>query len=225
MKNRGMAAKIRVVVVDDQAIVRSGLRMILEAQLGIEVIGEASDGETGITMVNELKPDVVLMDIRMPVRDGISATREILKQNSDTRVIMLTTYAVDENVVEALLAGASGFFAKTDEPREIIRGVTAALDDLVQLGPSVMKLVLDRYMQQPRVSGQPPIEYQRLTDREREVLVLLGKGTTNAEIAESLFLSEATIKTHVSRILTKLHLRDRTQAAVYCYEHGLIRPA
>lgn len=215
---------IRVALVDDQAIVRSGLRMILEAQPDIEVVGEAGDGQAGVQLVEQLTPDVVLMDVRMPVLDGISATRALVARDPDVRVLILTTYAADENIYEALRVGAAGFFAKTDEPDQIVAAVRAAAGDQVQLGPGVLRLVLDRFLTQPARVLPPPPDLHHLTDRERQVLLLLGRGRTNAEIAAELVIGEATVKTHVARVLSKLGLRDRTQAVVYCYEQGLLSP-
>jgi len=213
---------IRVVVVDDQAVVRSGLRMILESQPDIEVIGEAGDGQEGLDLVARLDPDVILMDIRMPVLDGLAATRELLTRDPNARVLILTTYAADENIYEALQIGAAGFFAKTDEPDQILAAVRAGAGDQVQLGPGVLRLVLDRFLAEPAKVLPPPVDLHHLTDRERQVLLLLGRGRTNAEIADELIIGEATVKTHVARVLSKLGLRDRTRAVVYCYEHGLL---
>jgi DNA-binding NarL/FixJ family response regulator len=222
MSAEAPAQPIRVLVVDDQAIVRSGLRMILESQPDIVVVGEAGNGEEGLVAADRLQPDVVLMDIRMPVLDGISATRALVERVPSARVVILTTYAADDNVEEALRAGAAGFFAKTDEPADIVAAVRAVAGDQVQLGPGVLQLVLDRFLAQPHRVTPAPVDLHFLTDREREVLLLLGRGRTNAEIAGELFIGEATVKTHVSRVLVKLALRDRTQAVVYCYEHGLL---
>jgi DNA-binding NarL/FixJ family response regulator len=213
---------IRIVVVDDQAVVRSGLRMILESQSDLVVIGEAGNGDEGVDMVAELGPEVVLMDIRMPVLDGIAATRTLTARTPGTRVLILTTYAADENLYEALRAGAVGFFAKTDEPHDIIEAVRAASRDQVQLGPGVLRLVLDRFLADPPEVLRPPPDLHHLTQREHEVLLLLGRGATNTEIAKGLIIVEATVKTHVARTLAKLGLRDRTQAVVYCYENGLL---
>jgi DNA-binding NarL/FixJ family response regulator len=218
-----VAPRIRVVVADDQAVMRSGLRMILDAQADIEVVGEADDGAKGVELVRRLDPDVVLMDIRMPVLDGIAATRQLRDSSCRSRVLILTTYAVDDNLYEALRAGASGFFAKTDAPDQIVAAVRSAAAGDTQLGRAALQLVLDRYIESP-TSRPPAPDLQLLTDREREVLLLLGRGSTNAEIADELIIGEATVKTHVARVITKLGLRDRTQAVVYCYEHGLLRP-
>ena len=215
---------VRVVLVDDQAVVRGGLRLILESQPDIVVVGEAADGRAGIDLVRSEQPDVVLMDIRMPVLDGIAATAELVAADPATRVLILTTYAADENVYEALRAGAVGFFAKTDEPTVLVAAVREVAAEQVQLGPGVLRLVLDRFLAEPGRVLPPPPMLDQLTDREREVLLLLGRGETNAEIARRLVIGEATVKTHVARVLTKLGLRDRTQAVVYCYEHGLLKP-
>ena len=218
------AGVVRVVLVDDQAVVRGGLRLILESQPDIVVVGEAADGRAGIDLVRSEQPDVVLMDIRMPVLDGIAATAELVADDPTTRVLILTTYAADENVYEALRAGAVGFFAKTDEPAVLVAAVREVAAEQVQLGPGVLRLVLDRFLAEPGRVLPPPPMLEQLTDREHEVLLLLGRGATNAEIAARLVIGEATVKTHVARILTKLGLRDRTQAVVYCYEHGLLKP-
>lgn len=216
---------IRVVVADDQAVVRSGLRMILEANADICVVGEAVDGRDAVKQCRELEPDVVLMDIRMPVLDGIAATEELIRLGSSTRVIVLTSYGVDENLYAALNAGAEGFFLKTDKPEQLIQAVRRVSSGDTQLGAEVVALLLDRFLAVPPTSVSPPEEILRhLTAREREVLLTMGLGLSNAEIAARLFVSEGTAKTHVARILTKLHLRDRTQAVVFCYEHGLLRP-
>jgi DNA-binding NarL/FixJ family response regulator len=215
---------IRVVIVDDQTVVRGGLRMILEATPGIVVVGEGVDGAQGVALATDLAPDVVLMDIRMPVMDGIAATRLVRDLDPAPRVIVLTTYAVDENVEAALRAGASGFFAKTDEPATLVAAVRAVAGDQVQLGPGVMELLLDRLCAVPRSPAPQPPDLHHLTEREREVLLLLGAGSSNAEIADELVIGGATVKTHVARVLGKLGLRDRTAAVIYCYEHGLISP-
>lgn len=215
---------IRVVVADDQAVVRGGLRMILEANADICVVGEASNGRDAVSQCRDLEPDVVLMDIRMPILDGIAATDELIRQGSATRVIVLTSYGVDENLFAALNAGAQGFFLKTDQPEQLIQAVRRVGADDTQLGAEVVALLLDRFLAAPPTSTTPPESLRHLTARELEVLLNMGQGLSNAEIAERLFVSEGTAKTHVTRILTKLHLRDRTQAVVFCYENGLLRP-
>jgi DNA-binding NarL/FixJ family response regulator len=217
---------ITVVIVDDQAMVRGGLRLILEANEGIEVIGEASDGLAAVDMVQQLDPDIVLMDIRMPVLDGIAATKRLTAAGARSRVIILTTYAVDENVYDALVAGAAGFFAKTDDPDHIVRAVREAFDADRQLGPGVTDVLVERFLASgpPRTPRPEPDELRLLTDREREVLLLIGAGRNNGEIGDQLFIGEATVKTHVTRIFAKLGLRDRVHAVIYCYRHGLVSP-
>lgn len=215
----------RVVVVDDQAVVRSGLCMILDAQDDIEVVGEAADGLQAIDLVQTVHPDVVLMDIRMPVLDGIAATETLATSDAAPRIIVLTTYGLDENVYAALRAGAAGFFLKTDPPARLVAAVRAAADSDAQLGPDVVRLLLDRFLAGPSPARPDPADLATLTERETEVMLLVGQGLTNREIAEQLYVGEGTIKTHVARLLTKLHLRDRVQVVIYCYEHGLIRPS
>jgi DNA-binding NarL/FixJ family response regulator len=213
---------VRVVVVDDQAVVRSGLRMILDSHPDIEVVGEAADGRSGVELVEREDPDVVLMDIRMPVMNGIEATSLLRRRNARGAVLVLTTYAVDENIYEALHAGAAGFFSKTDDPATIIDAVLAAGVGDVALGAQAMQLVLDRFLAAPPVVPTPLVGFDRLTEREREVVMLAAVGRSNAEIAAELFIGEATVKTHVMRALAKLSLRDRIQLVVACHEHGLI---
>jgi DNA-binding NarL/FixJ family response regulator len=218
---------ITVVVVDDQAVVRSGLRMILDAQDGIVGIGEAGNGEDAIELVVATRPDVVLMDIRMPVLDGITATQRLAERGVTSRILVLTTYAIDENVYDALRAGASGFFAKTDDPEVIVAAVRAATAADRQIGPSTMQLLVERFLATaPTTTAirRRPRELELLTDREREVLLLVGRGRANGEIAAELFIGEATVKTHLTRVMTKLNLRDRVHAVVFCYEHGLLTP-
>jgi DNA-binding NarL/FixJ family response regulator len=217
---------ITVVIADDQTMVRSGLRMILDAQDGIEVVGEAADGAAAIELVGELDPDVVLMDIRMPVLDGIAATKQLTARGARSHILVLTTYAVDENVYDALRAGAAGFFAKTDHPDHIVNAVRAATDVDRQLGPGVTELLLQQFLAagSPRLARPEPPELRLLTKREREILVLIGLGRNNGEIGNELLIGEATVKTHITRIFSKLHLRDRVHAVVYCYTHGLVSP-
>lgn len=217
--------RLTVVIADDQTMVRSGLRMILEAQDGIEVVGEAADGLAAIQLVGELDPDVVLMDIRMPVLDGISATKQLTARGARSRILVLTTYAVDENVYDALRAGATGFFAKTDHPDHIINAVRSATEADRQLGPGVTEVLLQRFLasDRPLIGRADPPELRLLTAREREILVLMGLGRNNFEIGAELLIGEATVKTHITRVFSKLHLRDRVHAVVYCYAHGLVR--
>jgi DNA-binding NarL/FixJ family response regulator len=215
---------VRVVIADDQTLVRAGFRMILDARDDIEVVGEAADGAEAVTLVKDLAPDVVLMDIRMPGVDGIEATRRIVASGSAARVIMLTTYDLDEYVFAALRAGASGFMLKDVRPVEIVEGIRVVARGDALLAASVTRRLLDRFVQAlPDPDATPP-DVGLLTEREVEVLRLVASALSNAEIADRLFLSEATVKTHVSAVLRKLGLRDRVQAAVYAYDVGLVQP-
>jgi DNA-binding NarL/FixJ family response regulator len=209
---------LRVVIVDDQELVRAGLRMILDAQDDIEVVAEAADGLEAISEVERTDPDVVLMDIRMPNLDGVEATRRL----PGRRVLILTTFALDEYVVEALRAGASGFLLKDAPPDELVRAVRVVATGDALLSPSVTRQLLDRVVPKLGSSGPPASSLDALTAREREVLILVAQGLSNAEIAERLVVSEATVKSHVSHILEKLGLRDRVQAVVAAYESGLV---
>jgi DNA-binding NarL/FixJ family response regulator len=215
---------IRAVVADDQAVVRGGLRLILEASDDIEVVGEAEDGAAAVELVRELQPDVVLMDIRMPVMDGIEATRRLVTAGLDARVLVLTTYGLDEYVYEALKAGAAGFLIKTDSPQRLVEAVRVVAAGEALLAPEVTRRLIDRFLAGVRPGGAPPPELAELTSRETEVLKLMARGFSNAEIAETLFVSDGTVKTHVSRILSKLGLRDRVQAVVFAYECSLVEP-
>ncbi|MDT8910525.1 response regulator transcription factor [Amycolatopsis sp. PS_44_ISF1] len=214
---------IRVVVVDDQELMRVGFRMVLGAQDDIDVVGEAGDGAQAIRLAAELRPDVVLMDVRMPVLDGVEATKRIVAAGT-ARVLVMTTFDLDEYVYSALQGGASGFLLKDTQPDHLVSALRAVASGDAVVSPSVTRRLLDRFVG----TGGSPVRDAReldvLTDREREVLVLIAKGLSNLEIAESLFLSEATVKTHVGRILAKLDLRDRVQAVVLAYETGLARP-
>jgi DNA-binding NarL/FixJ family response regulator len=210
---------VRVVIADDQALVRSGFRLILESA-GLDVAGEAADGKAAVTAVLEQRPDVVLMDIRMPVMDGLEATRRIVGAGSDVRVLMLTTFDLDQYVYGALEAGASGFLLKDVSPEQLVAAVQLVRSGDALLAPSITRRLVERFA--PKVSGDADLS--ALTPREREVLGLIARGLSNAELAATLTLSEATVKTHVARILTKLNLRDRVQAVVLAYETGLVRP-
>jgi DNA-binding NarL/FixJ family response regulator len=216
---------IRVVVADDQALVRSGFRMILDAKPDLEVVGEAGDGREAAALVERLRPDVVLMDVRMPEVDGLEATRRIVASGSPTRVIILTTYDVDDSVFAALRAGASGFLLKDARPAELVEAIRVVARGDALLAPSVTRRLLDRFAGVLPAPGatQPP-DLGELTEREVEVLRLVALALSNAEIAERLVLTEATVKTHVSSVLRKLGLRDRVQAVVLAYDVGLVRP-
>jgi DNA-binding NarL/FixJ family response regulator len=213
---------IRVLIADDQAMVRAGFRMVLNAEPDIEVAGEAGDGEQAVASATRLHPDVVLMDIRMPRLDGIAATRRLLEDSrAAPKVLMLTTFDLDEYVYESLLVGASGFLLKNAPAEQLVEGirVVAAGDSL--LAPSVTRRVIEEFVRRAR-GGQPPPELGSLTARERDVLNLLAQGRTNAEIAADLVVSRGTVKTHVARVLQKLDLRDRVQAVIFAYENNLV---
>jgi len=222
-----MTETIRVLLVDDQELVRTGFRMILDGEPGVEVVGEAHDGRQGVEAAGRLRPDVVVMDIRMPVEDGISATRRIVREgpNPAVRVLILTTFDADENVIEALRAGASGFLLKDVTPTDFVAAIrTIAAGDAL-LAPTVTRRLLDRFSDRlPPVNDERTAALRDLTDRELEVLKLVGRGLSNREIAERLVLAEPTVKTHISHVFDKLELRDRAQAVVLAYEAGLIRP-
>jgi DNA-binding NarL/FixJ family response regulator len=215
---------IRVLVADDQALVRGGFRLMIDAQPDMEVVGEAADGAGAVAMACELAPDVVLMDIRMPGMDGLEATRRILATApAGVRVLILTTFDLDEYVYEASRAGASGFLVKDVAPADLAHGVrTIAAGDAL-LAPSVVRRLLEEFVRRPP-PGASPVPLDALTDREREVLALIGRGLANDEIAERLFISGTTVRTHVTHVLQKLGLRDRIQAVVLAYESGLVRP-
>jgi DNA-binding NarL/FixJ family response regulator len=215
---------IRVLVCDDQALVRSGFRMILEARPDLEVVGEAEDGLQAIELAEQTGPDVVLMDVRMPNLDGVEATRRIVRSGSPARVIVLTTYDVDEHVYDAVRAGASGFLLKDVQPTQLVAAIRVVAAGDALLAPSVTRRLLDRFARS-LPDRAPPDSLSSLTEREIEVLRLLATGLSNAELAERLFVSEATVKTHVSSVLRKLGVRDRVQAVVLAYDAGLIRPA
>jgi DNA-binding NarL/FixJ family response regulator len=216
--------RVRVLVVDDDDLMRAGLRSVLASDESIEVVGEAADGGAAIGSVRALRPDVVLMDIRMPELDGISATREVLARAPGTKVVVLTTFEDDEYVFGALSAGASGFLLKRTRPEELIAAVhTIAAGDSL-LSPAVTRTVIDRMSAAPPPDSRMHERLGELTPREREVLELIARGLSNAEIASELVVEESTVKTHVKRILAKLHARDRVQAVIAAYEGGLTRP-
>jgi DNA-binding NarL/FixJ family response regulator len=217
-------AMTRVLLVDDQAVVRTGLRTVLEQYDDIEVVGEAADGQQGVALTRQLHPDVVLMDIRMPVLDGIAATRELTSTGDLARVVVLTTYGMDEHLYQALKAGATGFLVKTEDPAHFVEAVRTAAKGDALLGPATTRRLVERFLTGPAPDATAPAELGTLTEREKEVLLLVAAGHSNAEIANRLFLGEGTVKTHVARILAKLGLRDRVQAVVYAYEHRVITP-
>ncbi len=217
---------IRVLVADDQALVRAGLRRLLEEQPDIEVVGEAGDGREAIAEAERLRPDVVLMDIRMPELDGIEATRHLTRQRPDgrVRVVILTTYELDEYVFDGLTAGACGFLLKHSLPEEMIRGVRAAASGDALLAPSVTRRLIAEFTRRRPPAPTVPPSLDGLTEREREVLRLIARGLSNQEIAQTLHVSEWTVKSHVAHLLDKLGLRDRVQAVVLAYESGLVQP-
>jgi DNA-binding NarL/FixJ family response regulator/class 3 adenylate cyclase len=220
------APAVRVLIVDDQALVRAGFRMILEAEPGVEVVGEAADGLNAVVQAKLLQPDVVLMDVRMPEVDGIEATRRLLAQEETrTKIVMLTTFDMDEYVYDALSAGASGFLLKDVPPEQLVAGIQAVASGDALLAPSVTRRVIEEFVRRPPDSVRtPPPKLAELTARELEVLKLIARGLSNAEIAQQLFVSDTTVKTHVGHVLTKLDLRDRVQAVVLAYESGLVQP-
>ena len=217
---------IRVLVVDDQALVRAGFRMILDAHDDIDVVGEAENGEVAVAQAHALKPDVVLMDVRMPVMDGIEATRRLAGPDArdPVKVLVLTTFDLDEYVYEALRAGASGFLLK-DVPRdELVRGIRVVADGEALLAPSVTRRLVEDFARRPVQADRSPARLDVLTGREREVLELVARGLSNTEIAEALYVSGATVKTHFGHVLMKLDLRDRVQAVILAYDVGLVAP-
>jgi DNA-binding NarL/FixJ family response regulator len=215
---------IRVVIADDHALVRGGFRMILEAQPDIEVVGEAGNGLDAVKLARGQAPDVVLMDVRMPELDGIEATRRIMASSpAGSRVLMLTTFDLDEYVYRAIRAGASGFLLKDVRPAELVHAVRTISCGDTLLSPAITRRLLEEFVRRPP-PGERPAALSQLTERESEVLRLVARGLSNAEIAQQLFLGETTVKTHVTRVLSKLKLRDRVQAVVIAYESGLVRP-
>jgi DNA-binding NarL/FixJ family response regulator len=220
----GRPHPLRVAMADDQALVRAGFRLILEAQADIEVVAEAGDGEEALAAVRRERPDVVLMDVRMPRLDGLEATRRIVADGLASRVLMLTTFDLDEYVYAALQAGASGFLLKDVSPEGLVQAVRSVAAGDTLLAPAITRRLIERFARAAPPAAPPTPELASLTGREREVLILLARGLSNTELAEQLVLSEATVKTHVARILAKLGLRDRVQAVVLAYETGLITP-
>jgi DNA-binding NarL/FixJ family response regulator len=216
---------VRVLLVDDQPLLRTGFRMVLGGETDLDVVGEAGDGAEAVDLARRLLPDVVLMDIRMPRMDGVAATRAIVAARLPVRVLILTTFDLDEYVVGALRAGASGFLAKDVPAEDLITAIRTVAAGEAVVAPRILKRLLDRFAQSlPDLDAAPPRDLRSLTDREREVLVQVARGLSNAEIARELQVSETTVKTHVGHVLTKLGLRDRVQAVVLAYESGLVRP-
>jgi len=213
-----------VLIVDDQALVRTGFRLILETEADISAVGEAADGAQAVEAASALKPDVVLMDIRMPNLDGIEATRRITGAAQGARVLILTTFDLDEYVYEALCAGVSGFLLKDAPPEELVHAVRVVAVGDALLAPSVTRRVIEEYTKRPAKIATSPAALETLTGRELEVLRAMARGLSNAEIANELFLADTTVKTHVGRVLMKLGLRDRVQAVVFAYEAGVVAP-
>ncbi len=216
---------IRVLIADDQAMVRAGFRMILEMQNDMEIVGEAADGVETITAVKKLKPDIVLMDIQMPGMDGLEATRRIVEMHSDvpTKVLILTTFERDDYIFEALRTGACGFLLKNATPEDLVAGIRVVAEGNALLAPSVTRRVIAKFAQKPK-----PRDYTDslgvLTSREVDIMKLVSRAKTNAEIAQELFIGEATVRTHVSNLLSKLDLRDRVQIVAFAYESGIVQP-
>jgi DNA-binding NarL/FixJ family response regulator len=215
---------IRVLIVDDQALVRGGFRLILEAQRDVDVVGEAEDGRQALERAREHRPDVVLMDVRMPELDGIEATRRLLADDDGPRVLMLTTFDADEYVYKAMKAGASGFLLKDVRPEQLAEGVRVVAAGDALLAPTITRRLIEQHVRRPPPGSRAPAALADLTARELDVLRLLARGSSNGEIACALVVSEATVKTHVTHIFAKLDLRDRVQAVVLAYESGLIQP-
>ncbi|MCI4011382.1 response regulator transcription factor [Brevibacterium sp. ZH18] len=213
---------IRVLLVDDQSMVRTGFRTILESEDGITVVGEAENGQIAIDRALELSPDVICMDVQMPVMDGLESTAEIVRRGAAGAVLMLTTFDRDDFLFQALAAGASGFLLKTAEAEQLIDAVTALANGDGLLSPEVTRRVIERSVRSPETTAAVAPELATLTDRELEVLHLVAGGLSNAEIAARLFVGEATVKTHVSNLLTKLGIRDRIHAVIFAYENGLV---
>ena len=215
---------IRVVLVDDQQLVRAGFRMVLDYQPDMTVVGEAGDGAEALRLLRTTEADVVVMDLRMPVLDGVAATRQICAAGPEPRVLVLTTFDTDEEAFAALQAGASGFLLKNVPPEELLAAIRVVAVGESVVAPRVTRRLLDRFAPTFTAEPGPDAAFASLTDREREVVALITQGRSNLEIGEALYVAEATVKTHVGRILTKLGLRDRVQIVIYAYETGLVRP-
>ena len=221
-----MSAHIGVLIADDQPMVRAGLRMILELEPDIDIVGEAADGNEAVAVAAATEPDVILMDVRMPNLDGLGATRRIVGSREDgPRVLILTTFDLDVYVYEALASGASGFVLKDIEPEKLVDAIRVIANGEALLSPTVTRKLIEEFVRRPPEVVRPsPRELDQLTAREAEIMALVARGLSNAEIAAQAFVSEPTVKTHVARILMKLGLRDRVQVVVYAYEHGLSKP-
>jgi DNA-binding NarL/FixJ family response regulator len=215
---------IRVLVADDQTLVRGGFAMMVDAQPDMAVVGQAASGQEAIELTARTRPDIVLMDIRMPGMDGLEATRRLLESEHEVRVLILTTFDLDEYVYAAMRAGASGFLVKDVPPTELTRGIRTVAAGEALLAPSVVRRLLNAFIRRPPPSSGPPASLQSLTERELQVLALVARGLSNPEIAAHLFLGENTVKTHVTHLLQKLGLRDRVQAVIVAYESGLVVP-
>jgi len=215
---------LKVLVVDDQGIVRAGFAAVIDAEEDMTVVGEAADGAAAVRLATELAPDVVVMDVRMPVLDGIAATRELTEGGSPSKVLVLTTYDLDRYVYEALGAGAAGFLLKATPPDKLVEGIRTVCSGESLLAPSLTRRLIEAYLQQPPPGPGGSDGLHELTDRERQVLVLMARGLSNDDIAAQLVVAQATVKTHVNRVLAKLGVTTRVQAVVFAYERGLVRP-
>jgi len=214
---------VRVVIADDEALVRGGLRLIVDAAPDMEVVGEAGDGAEALRLVRELEPDVILMDVQMPMTDGIESTLRIAQSGVRTNVLILTTFNRDDYLYDAMKAGASGYLLKSSPPEQLVNAVRVVATGDALLSPAITRRLIDEYTGRPR-SGTPPAEFDTLTEREIDVLLLIASGASNAEIAEQIFVAESTVKSHINRILSKLGARDRVQLVIKTYESGLVRP-
>lgn len=214
---------VTVVIADDEALVRGGLRLIVDAAPDMEVVGEAGDGAEAVQLVRQLEPDVILLDVQMPVADGIEATRRINQSGARTNVLILTTFNRDEYLYEAMKAGASGYLLKSSPPEQLVNAIRVVATGDALLSPAITRRLIDDYTSRPR-PATPPAEFGTLTDRELDVLLLVALGRSNVEIGEQLFVAESTVKSHINRLLSKLGARDRVQLVIKAYESGLIRP-
>jgi|SRR3954447_1293171 DNA-binding NarL/FixJ family response regulator len=220
-----MSARVGVLIADDQLLVRAGLRMILELEPDIDIVGEAADGAEAVVLAARAHPDVILMDVRMPQMDGLEATRRILAAQHGSRVLILTTFDHDEYVYEALRAGASGFVLKDIAPEQLVDAIHVVASGAALLSPVITRKLIEQFVARPPdVPREPPAAVETLTPREAEIMRLIAQGLSNAEIATQAYVAEPTVKTHVARILMKLGLRDRVQVVVYAYENGLVKP-